>query len=710
MKLSLKWINELLDLGNISDQKLNYISQRLIDGGFEVEEIYETSKGIVLDISAPANLTEYLSVYGMLIKLSVLLNKPYKASLSKLTLAVSEENQQSLKYLKQENKTLINKDIKALGITVIENIKNFKTPDWLKNRLKMTNIDVTETILDYQNYILLETGYPFEFYDLEKIRSHVHSKKFTFTLEKIGKKNHKLKASDNKFYKLDESTLVVKANESIIGLAGIIPAKIVKCTKDTTSILIEASVFTASSIRKQSRLTGCKTERSIRYQREIQTHELKNAYDRLIQLLLSNNNNNVKVSNYLKIQQIIKSQFIIKLTYNKFIETVNELYSENYPLKDHLEPSLISEYLTILKYDYAYHLKKAYWLIKIPEHLQNQITRSIHLIEEISRVHGFNKFPAMLPTIQSSGINDKTYNVKRIISSYLLDLGLNEFINYSITINKNIYIDKFSIVNPFNKEQNRLQGLLIFNIIQSIRENLKNGNNRILGFEFSHTFSLLSDFPITTEKESISGVFDPKKIFNNLESKDQMESWRNAKGKFQKLFKQLSIKTFWSNKNIQQYSTILNPKMMAILRTERGEFLGMIGQLHPFYFESFPEYKNLFVFEFNLDRIISQSNRVKLLTSYEYSIYPTITVNLSFENSSILNCNNLKKLIMINGTKILKNVETHNIISNQGLVKKRYSYIFKLTFQSNKTTLSKDKTFLILQSIEKKINMYIKNK
>ena len=73
MKLSLRWMNELLDLGNISDQKLNYISQRLIDGGFEVEEISQTPEGIVLDISAPANLTEYLSIYGIVRKLSILL-------------------------------------------------------------------------------------------------------------------------------------------------------------------------------------------------------------------------------------------------------------------------------------------------------------------------------------------------------------------------------------------------------------------------------------------------------------------------------------------------------------------------------------------------------------------------------------------------------------------------------------------------------------
>jgi phenylalanyl-tRNA synthetase beta subunit len=33
--------------------------------------------------------------------------------------------------------------------------------------------NTTNNLLDFQNYILLETGYPFEFYDLDKIRSNL---------------------------------------------------------------------------------------------------------------------------------------------------------------------------------------------------------------------------------------------------------------------------------------------------------------------------------------------------------------------------------------------------------------------------------------------------------------------------------------------------------------------------------------------------------
>ena len=37
-------------------------------------------------------------------------------------------------------------------------------------------------LLDFQNYILLETGYPFEFYDLDKIYSKLNKSKFNLTI------------------------------------------------------------------------------------------------------------------------------------------------------------------------------------------------------------------------------------------------------------------------------------------------------------------------------------------------------------------------------------------------------------------------------------------------------------------------------------------------------------------------------------------------
>jgi phenylalanyl-tRNA synthetase beta chain len=55
----------------------------------------------------------------------------------------------------------------------VENLTNFTVPKWLKQKLLSSGITPTNNLLDFQNYILLETGYPFEFYDLDKIYSNL---------------------------------------------------------------------------------------------------------------------------------------------------------------------------------------------------------------------------------------------------------------------------------------------------------------------------------------------------------------------------------------------------------------------------------------------------------------------------------------------------------------------------------------------------------
>ena len=76
MQISLKWVNELV---NIETVNLDYLIEKLILGGFEVEEILELEINgqteIILDISATANRSDSLSIQGISKEITALLNK-----------------------------------------------------------------------------------------------------------------------------------------------------------------------------------------------------------------------------------------------------------------------------------------------------------------------------------------------------------------------------------------------------------------------------------------------------------------------------------------------------------------------------------------------------------------------------------------------------------------------------------------------------------
>ena len=217
MQISLKWVNELI---NIETVNLEYLIEKLTLGGFEVEEVIEIelhkNKRITLDISATANRSDSLSIQGISFEIAALLDQIPKVSKYSINEFIWSKNIQIL----SKNSLNNNNCSEFLGISV-ENITALISPKWLKKKLIYSGIIPEDNLKDFQNYILLETGYPFEFYDLEKIQTQVKNLNFKLNL-RTGRKNQKFIASNNIKYNLDESVLTIEADEFPISIGCII--------------------------------------------------------------------------------------------------------------------------------------------------------------------------------------------------------------------------------------------------------------------------------------------------------------------------------------------------------------------------------------------------------------------------------------------------------------------------------------------------------
>jgi len=263
MQVSLKWINELVDIESIN---LDDLVDKLTLGGFEVEEIIklkiEDKNQLVLDISATENRSDSLSTQGLSSEIVTLLKKTVKTS------------NYSLRTLNWKTKTdkfstiISNQDnCSAFVSVIVKDFNTIKIPKWIKQKLISSGISVTDTLLDFENYILLETGYTFAFYDFSKICSKLNSSNFTLALS-TGNSTETFIANNDINYKLDSLTRVIRANDLPISIAGIIPNKNYSYSENTNSLLIEASIFDAPKIRQQSRHLGLRTDG----QRDMKNH------------------------------------------------------------------------------------------------------------------------------------------------------------------------------------------------------------------------------------------------------------------------------------------------------------------------------------------------------------------------------------------------------------------------------------------------------
>ena len=156
MQISLRWINELVDLETV---RLDDLINKLTLGGFEVEDVLDikvsNSNTIALEISSTANRSDSLSIHGLSLEIAALLNQRPKRIDYSEKICPWEEDFETL-----ESTTILGQNCSDFIGLIVENVDDFTSPKWLQQKLIASGLPVENNLLDFQNYILFETGYP----------------------------------------------------------------------------------------------------------------------------------------------------------------------------------------------------------------------------------------------------------------------------------------------------------------------------------------------------------------------------------------------------------------------------------------------------------------------------------------------------------------------------------------------------------------------
>lgn len=707
MQISLKWINELIDLQTIN---LDNLITKLTLGGFEVEEILEVeienTTTTALEISATANRSDSLSIQGLSLEIAALLNCPTKVS------KYFVKNYSWSDQLKDFELTNLSENPCSSFIALtIENLNHFGSPKWLQQKLFASGIIPENNLIDFQNYIILETGYPIEFYDLNKIYKRLNNQQIQLQLVSSKSLVGFLANNDLEYSSIDKSILHLKANDLTISIAGIISSKDSSYLSPTNALLIEASIFNATRIRQQSRKLGLRTNRSSRYEKSLKDTNLLNALYRFISLLrIANPRLICKLHTVaFSVNQPVK---IIKLEYKKIKQILGPIKKLQNNLYEFIPPEIITDSLERLNFEVIYNARNWSWKVKIPPLRNDDISRDIDLIEEIGRIYGFNNFLTRLPNIKVIGSEDFDYQTRKKITSCFINLGLNELIQYSLVKEKTYLKTDIELVNPLTKEYSNLRSSLLPNLVKAIEENLKKGNPILEGFEYGHVFYNHS-LEIFTEIEFIAGIFGGGKLKPSWSESSNLLNWFEAKGKIEQFFKKLNIIVYWKSYRLKKEEIILHPYCTVELILGKDQRLGIFGQISPILAKKLNIPMDIYLFEFNFELLKSQIQQNKLSLYKDYSVYPRITKDLSFVINNNISFENIKDILYFNGSQFLKEIYLLDEYRGSSIPKNYTSLCLQLVFQSDYETLESQKVDKIVKSLvkllRKKFNLTIRD-
>ena len=693
MQISLKWINELVDIETVS---LEELIEKLTLGGFEVEEIIDVEiqkeKTIALDISTTPNRSDSLSIRGISLEIAALLNK--KAKISNYTTNIFSW-EPFIGGLEKNNLTNIHcTDFVAL---TIENITDFRSPKWLKQKLIASGLIPEDTLVDFQNYLLLETGYPIEFYDLDQILKKVNGSEFELQLIS-GINNQKFLANNQITYQLDESILILTAQDFPLSIAGIIPNPNYAYSTTTRSLLIEGSIFNAAKIRQQSRKIGLRTDRSSRYEKSIHNTNLFSSLYQLVCLLRIANPNLICQlhTNSRVVTQKAKS---LTLNYETIKNVLGPIKSSTGTVEEYLPPSVITTALERLQFTTLMNDQKTNWTVEVPNFRTNDIEREIDLIEEIGRLYGFNNFLTRLPKLNRIGMEDFAYQIRKKVTSCLINVGLNELIQYSLVPSQTYLSNEIKLINPLVKDYSNLRSSLLPNLLKAVEENNKNGTVALEGFEYGHIFSN-SELGTIHEEEYLAGLFGGTKIKSNWSNSSHSLTWFEGKSKLEEIFKKLNLITYWQSYKPIKEKNIFHPYRTAEIYFSDHSKVGLFGQIHPLLAKTLNLSREIYLFELNFEAMKEQAQKNKLIIFQDYSLYPKIIKDLSFIISTTISFEDLKKSLYFNGSRFLKEINLLDEYRGTSIPENYTSLCVQFVFQSENQTLTNKQIEKILTTIK----------
>lgn len=548
------------------DTKLdaNQIGDLLTMAGFELEGIEAVEGEPVLDIKVMSNRGDGLSVFGLAREVLA------KDADSKPT---DLYERAATRFRPDTNGTpnpvavrVETTDCTRYACQAWTGITNGDAPEWIQTRLRRAGQRPISLLVDLTNYVMLELGQPLHAFDLDKLGDQIVVRKAV-----AGEKLTTLNGVEHELR--DDQMMICDANRPV-AVAGVMGGLDTEVDERTTRLLLESAHFLNTSVRRTRKQLGLSTDASYRFERSVDPEGVVAAIHRFAELLGIPGSEIVDVyPNPVRNQPVALR-----------IDRANRLLGMAIKDVD------AQRYLERLGMEVVGHGDPFY---VVPPSWRPDIVREEDLIEEIGRVHGYDRIPERLPEGSSVlGGSHGVYLAEDRIREATLRLGFVQTISHSLRSTHPLDAsgDRVGPRNPASPEMAWLRNSLLPCLAEAAS---RNGARDLSLFEIGRTFGpaerkhlalMAMGARIPMDRK---GAISPSVDFYVL--KGAVETALGAIGA------RLDFEP-------SSHDARLHPTRQATILIERTQ-VGVIGQLHPEVAESVDLPTETYVAEVDLDAV-----------------------------------------------------------------------------------------------------------
>jgi phenylalanyl-tRNA synthetase beta chain len=570
---------------------------------------------------------------------------------------------------------------------VVRGVAIGPSPDGLARRIEAAGFRPVNNVVDVTNLVMLEFGQPLHAFDLTKLRGRS-------VRVRAAEAGEKLRTLDGHLRELARTDLVIADAEGAVAIAGVMGGADSEVTAATREILLESAYFDPARVRRTAKRLGLASDASYRFERGVDPEGQVRAVDRAARL-------------------------IAELTGGEVARGVVEALGDPVPLADPipLAPARVNRLLgtalapaeiqaLLARVEVKADAKGDGAFVCQPPRYRSDLRIAADLVEEVARIHGYDRIPSTLPGGALAGVTlPPRRETREAVRSALAAAGFTEVMTFPFVGAGDAEALRLAegdprrravrVVNPIQTDKPWLRTQLVSSLLRTARANRARQAEEIRAFELARVFragepGALPDEPI--EAVALLARGDGKALWGG----ERPPVFFEAKGAAERLLAELGVRASFRGGSVEPF---LHPGAAGEFRVGKSR-VATVGELHPECARDFELDGPLALVSVDVDAL-DRAGRATVRYR-EVSRFPAVSRDLAVLLARDVEAGAVAEAMREAGGEALQSVRVFDRFAGRGVPDGKVSVAYRLVFQRTDRTLTEPE---VSQAMERVLAM-----
>ncbi len=539
------------------------------------------------------------------------------------------------------------------------------SPLWMAERLRRAGIRPISAIVDVTQYVMLELGHPLHAFDNDTLHGAI--------VVRHAGQGETLKLLDGNTATLDPSFVVIADEARALAVAGIMGGFDSRVTESTRNVFLEAAHFAPAAIMGRARKLGLHTDASHRYERGVDPALPRRAMERATELLLQIAGGQAGPITLAERPEDLREHAPVVLRHARLHRILGiEVTADE-----------VARIFTALGMGVEEIADG--WRVTPPSS-RFDIEREEDLIEEVARIHGYERIPTHIPAGQialrsepEARLTEMALRDQLAARGYFEAVTLS-FLGADLLTTWGLDHAWVPLANPLSADLAVMRTSLLPGLVEVLRHNRARQQERVRLFEVARSFHATGAAP--DEIGRVAVVASGPARAEQWGAPSRTVDFFDLKGDLDALIAHTGEPARWSV-DTESLPSWLHPGRSArVLRD--GQPVGYLGALHPALAKALDLGPDVHVMELALEPVLAR----RLPSATRVTRFPAVRRDIAVELPEEVSWSAVETAVRGALGEVLKELRLFDRYAGKGIDEGRKSLAMGLILQDASRTLT----------------------